>query len=292
MELKLAVADYSFPLLEWEQSLRLAHEIGMDGVDIGLFAHGSHLQPDKILESPAASAARASTSLRAHGLKPADVFGIPGAAFDQNAVNDPDPNTRKKSAEYFHRILEFTVRCGASHLTLLPGVHFPQEQKDDSLKRAAAELEWRAQAAERAGVKCGIEPHLGSIVPTPEEALQLLELAPTLTLTLDPSHFIRQGISNELALTLVSRTSHVHARCAREGRLQAPLRDNSIRFEKYLDSLNRHEYSGWMTVEYTWQEWERCNEVDILSETILLRNLLRAAQENIASTRPDAGDKA
>jgi sugar phosphate isomerase/epimerase len=158
---------------------------------------------------------------------------------------------------------------------LLPGVHFPQERRYDSLNRAAAELEWRAQAAERAGVKFAVEAHLGSIVPTPEEALQLIELAPTLTLTLDPSHFIRQGISNERVLTLVSRSSHVHARCAREGRLQAPLRDNSINFEKYLESLNRHEYPGWMTLEYTWIEWERCNEVDILSETILLRNLLR-----------------
>lgn len=284
MELKLAVADYSFPLLEWEQSLRLAREIGMDGVDMGLFSAGSHLRPGEILENPGASAARVSAALRTHGLQPADVFGIPGASFDQNAVNDPDVNTRKKSAEYFHRILEFTVRCGASHLTLLPGVHFPQERRYDSLKRAAAELEWRAQAAERAGVKFAVEAHLGSIVPTPEEALQLVELAPTLTLTLDPSHFIRQGVSNEAVLTLVSRSSHVHARCAREGRLQAPLRDNSINFEKYLESLNRHEYSGWMTVEYTWIEWERCNEVDILSETILLRNLLRTAHSKTSAS--------
>ena len=161
---------------------------------------------------------------------------------------------------------------------LLPGVHFPQEQKEDSLNRAATELEWRAQAAERAGIKFAIEPHLGSIVPTPKEALHLLELAPTLTLTLDPSHFIRQGISDEMVMPLVSRTSHVHVRGAREGRLQAPLRENSIDFKKYVHSLNRHEYSGWIAVEYTWIEWEQCNEVDNLSETILLKNLLRAAQ--------------
>jgi sugar phosphate isomerase/epimerase len=216
MELKLAVADYSFPLLEWEKSLNLAHEVGMDGVDLGLFAGGSHLRPNKVLENPETSAAEVSAVVRARGLQVADVFGIPAASFDQMAVNDPDESSRHKSAEYFHRILEFAVRCGASHFTLLPGVHFPQEQKGDSLKRAAAELEWRAQAAERAGVRMAIEPHLGSIVPTPEEALHLLELAPTLTLTLDPSHFIRQGISEERVLTLVSRTSHFHARCARE----------------------------------------------------------------------------
>jgi sugar phosphate isomerase/epimerase len=284
MELKLAVADYSFPLLEWEQSLMLAHEIGMEGVDIGLFAAGSHLQSDKILENPKASAAGVSAALRAHGLQPADVFGIPGRGFDQNAPNDPDESSRHKSAEKFHRILEFAVECGAAHLTMLPGVHFPQEQKDDSLKRAAAELEWRAQAAERAGVRFAIEAHLGSIVPRPQEALRLLELAPTLTLTLDPSHFVRQGISDDVVLALVSRTSHMHARGARESRLQAPLRDNSIDFKKYLHALNYLAYSGWITVEYTWQEWERCNEVDIVSETILLSNLLRAAQSEVSAS--------
>ncbi|MGD0733444.1 MAG: sugar phosphate isomerase/epimerase [Terracidiphilus sp.] len=285
MELKLAVADYSFPLLEWEQSLKLAREIGMDGVDVALFAAGSHLQPDKILEDPKTSAAGVSATLRAHGLQLADVFGIPGTGFDQNAPNDPDVSSRHKSAEYFQRILEFAVRCNASHLTLLPGVHFPQEQKGDSLKRAAEELEWRAQAAERVGVKFAIEPHLGSVVPTPEDALNLLKLAPTLTLTLDPSHFIRQGITEERVLTLVSRTSHFHARCAREGRLQAPLRDNAVNFKKYLYSLSRHEFSGWICAEYTWIEWEQCNEVDNLSETILLRNLLRTAQSEVTASQ-------
>ena len=278
MERKLAVADFSFPLLGWEQSLRLAHEIGMGGVDIGLFHAGSHLQTDTILENPEASAASVSADLRAHQLQPSDVFGIPGAGFAQYAINDPGTTSRQKSAEYFDRLLEFAVRCGASHITMLPGVHFPQEQKEDSLKRAAAELEWRANAAERAGVRFAIEAHLGSIVPTPQEALRLLELAPTLTLTLDPSHFIRQGISDDVVLALVSRTSHMHARCAREGRLQAPLRENAIDFKKYLRALSEHGYSGWIAVEYTWQEWEQCNEVDVLSETILLRNLLHMAQ--------------
>jgi hypothetical protein len=61
-----------------------------------------------------------------------------------------------------------------------------------------------------------VRAHLGSIVPTPEEALQLIELAPALTLTLDPSHFIRQGISNERVLTL----QHFHFWCLQSDRTQ------------------------------------------------------------------------
>jgi len=36
-------------------------------------------------------------------------------------------------------------------------------------------------------------------------------------------------------------------------------------------------YSRFVVLEYVWTEWMRCNEVDNLSETILLRDLLRAS---------------
>ena len=35
-------------------------------------------------------------------------------------------------------------------------------------------------------------------------------------------------------------------------------------------------YSGFVVLEYVWVDWMGCNEVDNLSETILLRNLLRS----------------
>jgi sugar phosphate isomerase/epimerase len=277
MALKLTAADYSFPLLGWEQTLRLARDIGMEGMDISLFENRSHLKPAEILADPSRSAARVSAALQANGLQLADIFGIPGTSFDQNAPNDPDPFVRRKSADYFYRILEFAARCNTLHLTLIPGIHFPQESYEDSLKRAAEELEWRAQAAEKVGVRFGIEAHLGSIVETPLQVQRILQLAPTLTLTLDPAHFTQQGIADEEIIPLVARTSHFQARCARAGRMQAPMKENTVAFANYIHALNQHDYSGWFALEYVWIDWEHCNEVDIVSETILLRDLFRAA---------------
>ncbi len=51
MKLSLATADYSFPKLEWEQTLRLARDIKMQAMDIGLFAGRSHLTPDEIFSN-------------------------------------------------------------------------------------------------------------------------------------------------------------------------------------------------------------------------------------------------
>jgi hypothetical protein len=36
-------------------------------------------------------------------------------------------------------------------------------------------------------------------------------------------------------------------------------------------------YGGWIGLEYIWIEWEGCNEVDTLSETILLRDIIKKA---------------
>jgi hypothetical protein len=41
--------------------------------------------------------------------------------------------------------------------------------------------------------------------------------------------------------------------------------------------MKETNYKGYIGVEYTWSEWENCNRTDNLSETILLRDLLREA---------------
>jgi sugar phosphate isomerase/epimerase len=279
MALKLATADYSFPLLEWEQTLRLAADIGMQGFDVALFAGRSHLNPDDVLANPAPAAARVSNAMQAHGLEIADVFGQPGKVFQENAPNDPDPAVRKRAAEFFHRILEFTARANAKHLSILPGVHFPQESYEDSLKRCAEELAWRCEAAEKVGVCFAVEAHLGSIVPTPAQTQRLLDMVPALTLALDYSHFTYQGIPDDEIEPLLRRSSHFHARCGCKGRLQAPLANNTIDFVQALKAMEKFGYGGFITLEYVWIDWEHCNEVDNISETILLRNLFQSAMK-------------
>ena len=276
MNLRLATADYSFPKLEWQQTLRLARDIGMQAMDIGLFAGRSHLNPDEILSNPAEAAALVSTALRANDLGIADVFGQPGSVFEENAVNHPDPAVRLRAEEFFYRILEFAARCNAKHLTLLPGVHFAQETYEDSVKRCAEELAWRTAAAAKSGITFAVEAHIGSIVPTPDQAKRLLESVPGLTLTLDYTHFTYQGLPDDEIEPLLADASHFHARGACRGKLQAPLKGNTIDYPRVLRTMARMNYSGFVVLEYVWVDWMGCNEVDNLSETILLRDLLRS----------------
>lgn len=276
MTLKLAIADFTFPMLEWEQALRLARDLGVEAIDIGIFAGRSHLRPEELFSDVPQAAARVSAALLAHDLKVVDVFGQPSTVAEEKAVNHPDLAERKKAAEFYWRILEFAARCNAKHLTLTAGIPFEQESHADSLMRSAEELVWRVEAAAKIGIVLAVEPGLESIVSTPPLAERLIELTPGLTLTLDYSHFTYEGIPDDEIEPLLDHASHFHARGACKGKLQASFKENTIDYPRVLRRMRNAGYEGYVALEYVWTEWMRCNEVDNLTETVLLRDLLQS----------------
>src|SRR5579862_7789521 len=145
--MKVSACDFTFPKLPWEQAVRLGCAIGAEAIDVSLFKDRSHLDPGIVLASPAEWAAKVVAELGAHGVGVSDVFGQAGFEAEENALNHPDESVRRRASEFFHRILDFTVACGSRHLTLLPGIHFPQELHEDSLTRSAEELAWRVARA-------------------------------------------------------------------------------------------------------------------------------------------------
>ena len=275
MNLKLAISDHSFPLLDWEATLRLAKDIGMDGVDISLFGGRAEFDPEEVLGNTPHHAARISNSLKAHGLGLGDIFGIQGKTFHERALNHTAAEVRREAADYFWRMLELTARCNGTHLTLPPGMHFEDEDFELSFARAAEELNWRCEAAARLGVRLAVEPHLGSVIATPELTRRLLDACPLLSLTLDYSHFISQGVAEDEIEPLVADASHLHLRCSRVGKVQCSLVENSVDFIRLIDALRRNDYAGWVRIEYVWTDREQWDKVDNLSETLLLRNYLR-----------------
>src|SRR5262249_23203345 len=152
---------------------------------------------------------------------------IPGS-FDVLAANHPDAAERKKSRELFQRGLEFTTLLGCKHMTMLPGIPWPNETLTDSTKRSSEELAWRVVEAKKAGVAFGVEPHLESIIETPEASLEFAKNTPGITYTLDYTHFTYQGIPDDRIEPLIKHASHFHARGAAKERLQMPVKLNVI----------------------------------------------------------------
>ncbi len=275
-DMKLACADYAFPLLAHDKVLDLIAALEFEGVDIGLFEGRSHLWPSKVLKSPLHAGKQLNRGLAQRGLRCADVFLQTDTSFITYAVNHPGAPRRRRARDWFIRALDYAAASGAKHLTALPGVVFEGEARADSWDRCCDELAWRVEHAHRHQLVFGIEAHTGSIVAKPRQALRLMQSVPGLTLSLDVAHFARAGLQEGEVEPLVPYASHFHARAARKGRLQTSFKLNTIDYAAWVRALRQAHYHGYLVVEYVWVDWQHCNEVDNLSETILLRDFLRA----------------
>lgn len=275
MRLKLACADFTFPLLSHDKVLDLIAMLEFDGVDIGLFEGRSHLWPSREFKSPAKSGKQLCKKLADRGLRCADVFLQMNPSFIPYAINHPEAAPRRHARDWFLKTLDYAAASGAKHVTTLPGVNFDNEKLAESWKRSCEELAWRVDLAKKNKIIFGVEAHVGSIAPNPKAAMQLVRDVPGLTLTLDYTHFTRAGLPDSAAEPLIAHASHFHARGARKGRLQTSFKENKIDYARVLRVMKKTNYKGYVGVEYVWVDWEHCNEVDNLSETIQLRDFLR-----------------
>lgn len=276
--MRLACADNTFRLLEpWESVLDLIRLLELDGVDVCLMGNRSHIRPEAVRDDIPAAAARISKGLERRGLAVSDLFVIPWTDFQTLAPNHPAAAERARSRMLFEGMLELAIRIGAPGLTMLPGVDWEAERHEDSFQRSVEELGWRAERTRAAGLRLSIEPHLGSIAQAPDEARRLCQQTPDLELTLDYSHFVYQGFEESAIEPLLAHARHLHARGSRHNRMQAALKDSTVDFERLVAALVETGYGGDIGLEYLWIDWEHLNECDTVSETILLRDRLRAA---------------
>lgn len=278
-KLKLACADFTFPLLPHDKVLDLITALEFDGVDIGLFEGRSHLWPSREFADLVGSARQLRRKLEDRNLQAADIFLQMDPDFSVYAINNPEPARRHKARDWFLKTLDYATAVGASHVTTLPGVYFDTESKEESWARSQEELAWRVAEASKRGIVFSVEAHVGSLAPTPDEALRLVSGIPGLTLTLDYTHFTRAGLPDHAIEPLVKLASHFHVRGAREGRLQTAFKDNIIDYARVLSALAEADYRGYLGIEYVWIDWEHCNECDNLSETILFRDFIRNRKE-------------
>jgi sugar phosphate isomerase/epimerase len=273
---RFSCADYTFPVLDRLDALRLVKLLGFDYVDIGLFARSSHFSPIELLASPREYTSNILHGLNATQLRVSDVFVQIGVHPSECAVNDPNPAVRVKNRDTFAYALEFCVALGCKHLTGLPGVLHSEFSEESDLTLAAEETAWRVTECARAGVCYSIEPHVDSICAQVGSARTFLAAVNGLTLTLDYGHFVAAGETSQKVHDLLSFASHIHVRGGAIGRLQTSVKENVIDFPGMLNRLERLDYRGFLALEYVWVDWKDCNRTDNVSETLLLRRALES----------------
>jgi sugar phosphate isomerase/epimerase len=288
MASRLACADSSFPRLSRALALAVIRDLGISAVDVCVFAGSRHTTPESVLANPAGAAEALRHELAANELVVSDVFAILAEDFESLAVNHPDRQVREDSLRRFRPLLDFAARLEAPGVTVLPGVPFPGVDRQASLELAAAELERRAALAGEMGLRLSFEPHYRSIVPTPASVLELLGHAPNVSISLDYSHFVFQGILQRDVDPLIPRSRHLHMRQAAPEVMQARATEGIIDFAAMLRALDAAGYEGYLAIEYQCEEWLECRRVDCISETADMRDLIVAER---GSARSDGDNR-
>ena len=280
-ELQLSGIDLTFPLLEFRKSLKLIKLLEFQSVDIALNAeeNGRHLCTVKELKAPYANGKRLKEMLAEEELVQTDLFVFMGDMTGM-ALNHPDREIRKENRERFVKAVEYAKSCGCGHMTLLPGMPFDKE----SMELAAEELKYRTALAEENKIILSVEAHVDSVADTPAKARKLLEMVPGLTLTLDYSHFIRNGAGQSEIEDLIPFASHMHFRNASGKSTQTIFKESEIDYLRLLKRMRETGYDGGVTIEFCHNEWEGQNRVDTIGETIFLKEYLQESWRKMEET--------
>lgn len=275
--MKLACADFTWPLLPHDRVLAHIRMLDIEGLDLGVFGNRSHIRPEDIRADIPMWAGVLKERIAGADLELADLFYQPWTDFETMAPNNPDPAQREDGAALFRDMLELARRVEAPGITMLPGVRFGGESPEESIRRSAEALKPRVEAAARHSIALSVEGHLGSNVDTPAKLARLVELTPGLKLTLDYTHFTYQGIPDSEVEPLLAHARHFHCRGAARGQLQTSFADNTIDYGRVIARMREVGYEGYFAIEYVWQDWEGCNRSENTCETVLFRDFARAA---------------
>jgi sugar phosphate isomerase/epimerase len=190
-------------------------------------------------------------------------------------LNDPDPGIREGNREQIKRLAEFCYESGILAMMVLPGMMVPGQSAADMRKCSLDALYEYYEIAQAAQVGLMFEPHVSSTYETPGSALALAREMPGVGIALDYSHFVCQGYTVAEIEPLIPYATHVHMRQAKPGFLQTKLEDGTIHFPMMLDKLRENGYARYLSVEYVHQNYVGADNVDVLTETIKMRDLIR-----------------
>jgi sugar phosphate isomerase/epimerase len=269
--MKACVSTLSFRSCGLEEAAGIIRALGFDAMDVD-GALDTTLKREAILSVDRSEVSR----LRAFEMTVPNIHWTFGKASLMPAINDPDPAVRARHKDMFLRLVEFCHEAGILSILVLPGVFYPGQTAAEARALAASALTEFLPIAQEAGVTLGIEGHVGSIFGSPESILALIEQVPGLGVVHDYAHFVCQGYPQSAADALCAHTIHVHLRQAKSGLLQTPLEDGTINFALVLDQLRGAGYDRYLCIEYVHQDYIGADNVDIVTETVKMRDFLKA----------------
>jgi sugar phosphate isomerase/epimerase len=267
--MRLSVTSWSFPACTLVEAWGIARTLGFAAIDIGLL-HGPALDRQAVLADPVGQ----GRAVVDQGIKAANLYWMFGAGLADRALTDP--GSRAANLQDFRAVCAFAAAAGAPSIFVLPGIMSGTAPKAAVIAESAASLRALLPVAQDHGLTLTVEPHVGGCLASPTETLALLRQAPGVRLALDYAHFACMGFSQDAIDVLAPHAGHVHMRQARPGALQAKWGEGTLDIAAMVQTLRTSGYDGWLAVEYVHQAYMNTLFDDVLTETVRMRDGLRA----------------
>lgn len=279
--IRYSCADYAWPLLKHETVMDVVRDLGFEGIDIAVFGDNTSVTVTEVLAAADRRADTVREAAAARGLSVADVF-LTAHYYDASRLS---PTSRhgddvSRLREIYEATARFASAVGSPGVTLLPGILEEGRTREEALALAAESLASFVDIAGESGLAVSVEPHIGSLIPEPDDILELLDMVPGLTITLDPAHLAYQGLTEEQMLPIVPATRHLQARFGGPGVMQSRRVDNHIDYARLVGAMVENGYAGWLASEFVWMSKWDCDRVDNTAESAAMLDYLREIVRN------------
>jgi sugar phosphate isomerase/epimerase len=256
------------------EALGTIARLGFRYVDIG---SGPHLDVVQASEKPERTADTFKRDLEKFNLKVSDLYlMLPRIAM-------ADDERREHEVTSFEKLMPFAVALGTPGITVSPGVA-GTEPLEEQMDRVADVLRRFIDMAGEHDIALSVEPHLDSVTPTPDAALQLVNRVDGLTVTLDWAHFVKQGMKADDGLPLLRHVRHVQVRQAAPMRMQTPFDQGVLDLERVMTLLVSVGYEGVITVEIMQTVgWHGAAKVDSVAESLAIRDALKSVRDRLTT---------
>jgi len=228
------------------EALARIRELGFHYVDLIVTEGMEHIHPSKLAASDS-MARDVGRAVARSGLEVSSLNCGFGVRFSDEA------DVRRRIEREWLAILRLAEEVGCSLLTLQLGGFDGSVGRVEAFDRGFAGLGWLLEVKGDREVQLSFEPHSGSPVEKPADALYMVKrLWPEVGVAYDPSHFVMQSDIASLDETepLLDYSVHVHVRNAARGRMQAPMDEGTTDFAWVVSALRKREYAGALAIEY------------------------------------------
>jgi len=245
--IELAVMTFSLEPGNLDETLDKARGLGLKIVDLTTRMDAA-LQIDRMLAAtqPSEQATIVNQALDARGMRVSEVFWLNFGT----AVNHPDATKRARTIELFDGFCQFCHEIGAESTMGIPGPVYKELGIDESYRLSIESLKALVEVAGRHNILFNMEPHWPSLAESPEGVARLCDAVPGMGITLDYSHFQRQGYTQEAVEPLHAYARHYHARQACDGNPNVSRDEGTIDFGRIIRKLKVDQYDGVVCLEY------------------------------------------